>query len=132
MFSYFKPKTFERFKGNSIYSGVGVNFFKRNLLLTDLILFRLRNKKQFNSKKEELNGELQRLLWQTCRDETTHLVFLAVQVIYYLVGSLNLSLWQWIFIFLINLYANVYPIFVQRHNRMRYQKLLTRQLRASL
>ncbi|WP_354667918.1 hypothetical protein [Paraglaciecola arctica] len=109
-----------------------LTFFKRNLLLTDLILFRLRNKKQFNSKKEELNGELQRLLWQTCRDETTHLVFLAVQVMYYLVGSLNLSLWQWIFIFPINLYANVYPIFVQRHNRMRYQKLLTRQLRASL
>lgn len=130
MFSYFKPKFFERFKGSSIYNYVGVNFFKRNLLLTDLVLFRLRNKNQFNSKKEALNSELQRLRWQTFRDETTHLVFLAVQVLYLLVSSVNLFLWQWIFIFIINLYANVYPIFVQRHNRMRYEKLLTRLLNA--
>lgn len=127
MFFYFRPKKFERFKGKSVYSYIGVKFFKKYLLLTDLVIFRFGKKRQLNHRKEQLNDELKRLNWQTCRDETIHLIFIATLAAYLYSNSANLSLWKWMLIFIVNLYANIYPIFVQRYNRARYLSLLTKR-----
>lgn len=68
MISYFEPKVFEKFRGRSIYSYIGIKFFKRYLLLTDLVLFGFRKRSQINTKNENLKGEIVRLEWQTRRD----------------------------------------------------------------
>ena len=128
MISFFKPKKFEKIGNRTIYSYLGVKFFKKYLLLTDLIMFRFRKHKQFSSSRDSLTKELERLSWQTRRDESIHIIFMVVIGIYLVVNHQAISMWQWLFIFLINLYANVYPIFVQRHNRSRYERLLTRRL----
>ena len=91
-------------------------------------MFGFRKHKQFSSKRESLAKELERLSWQTRRDELIHIVFMVIIGIYVAVSHQAISTWQWFLIFLINLYANVYPIFVQRHNRTRYERLLTRRL----
>lgn len=123
--SYFKPKRFEEFRGKSIYEYLGVTFFIKYLLLTDLIMFRLR-KKSHISRKNGIENELRRLEWQTRRDESIHLVSMLVIAGLVIRHSESISSVQWIFIFLINLYANIYPIFVQRHNRIRLRRLLSR------
>ena len=128
MISFFKPKKFEKIGNRTIYSYLGVNFFKKYLLLTDLIMFRFRKHKQFSSKRDSLTKELERLSWQTRRDESIHIAFMVILGIYLAINHQALSMWQWLFIFLINLYANIYPIFVQRHNRTRYERLLTKRL----
>lgn len=126
MASYFRPKRFEEIRGRSIYTFLGVSFFKKYLLLTDLIFFRLRNKKQMDITNKGLLHELKRLEWQTQRDEATHLVFIVLIAVIVLKNWTNISLAQFITIFLLNLYANVFPIFVQRHNRMRLLRVLTK------
>lgn len=125
MLDYFKPKSFETINGKSVYRYLGINFFKKRLLLTDLILFRARGKRQFDLNTNGKRREFERLEWQTRRDESIHIVFMCIIAAIAVVKNDVLSLGQWIGIFLINLYANVYPIFLQRHNRIRLLKLLT-------
>ena len=125
MLDYFKPKSFETINGKSVYRYLGINFFKKRLLLTDLILFRARGKRQFDLNTNGKRREFERLEWQTRRDESIHIVFMCIIAAIAGVKNDVLSLGQWIGIFLINLYANVYPIFLQRHNRIRLLKLLT-------
>ncbi|WP_141100617.1 glycosyl-4,4'-diaponeurosporenoate acyltransferase CrtO family protein [Roseateles aquatilis] len=124
LFDYFKPKSFETVNGRSVYRYLGIDFFKKHLLLTDLILFRARGKPQFDLNAGGRQKELERLEWQTRRDESIHLAFMGVVAAIALAKGDDLSAGQWIGIFLINLYANVYPIFLQRHNRIRLLKLL--------
>lgn len=121
--SYFKPKRFEEFRGKSIYEYLGVAFFIKYLLLTDLIMFRLR-KKNHLSIKNGIENELKRLEWQTRRDEFIHFISMLVIAALVIKHSETVSPMQWVLIFLINLYVNIYPIFVQRHNRIRLTKLL--------
>lgn len=128
--SYFKPKRFEEFRGKTIYEYLGVTFFIKYLLLTDLIMFRLRKKNHISSKNGIAN-ELRRLEWQTRRDEVIHLIFMLAIVALAIKQNESISSVQWVLIFFINLYANIYPIFVQRHNRIRLTKLLCRFSSAS-
>lgn len=124
MFDYFKPKSFETVNGKSIYRYLGINFFKKHLLLTDLILFRARGKSQLDLNASGRESELERLEWQTRRDESTHIAFMCIIVAIAVAKGDALSPGRWIGIFFINLYANVYPILLQRHNRIRLLKLL--------
>ena len=126
MISYFKPKKFEMIQGRSVYSYLGVRFFKKYLLLTDLILFRLRNKKQICIRDKGLVNELKRLEWQTRRDEVMHMFFSLLVVLILFENWKHLSPVQIVIIFILNLYANIYPIFVQRYNRSRLLTMLTR------
>lgn len=124
MISYFEPKSFEKFRGRSIYSYIGIKFFKRYLLLTDLILFSFRKKSQINTKVKNLKSEIIRLEWQTRRDETIHLAFMMLIMAILVKSGKDMSVFQWMTVLAINLYVNVYPIFLQRHNRIRLEKLL--------
>ncbi len=73
-----------------------------------------------------LKRELKRLEWETRRNEVIHLLAMV------LIGSLliskftQLSLAQIFGIFAINLYVNAYPIFLQRYNRFRLMRIMSR------
>jgi glycosyl-4,4'-diaponeurosporenoate acyltransferase len=127
--SYFEPGKLEQRRGRSIYEFLGVRFFKKYLLPTELLLLRLRGKKALHGTKGVLKAELKRLEWETRRNEVIHLLALL------LTGCLlvskfppfrlpPLSMGQCLLVFAINLYFNVYPIFVQRYNRFRIMRLL--------
>lgn len=124
MISYFKPKKLEQINGKSIYPAIGVRFFKRYLLLTDILMFRLRKKNQLNLAKNELSNELNRLEWQTRRDETIHILAMAAIVILVAINYSGYSIASLTIIFLINLYVNIYPIFIQRYNRYRILQIM--------
>jgi len=124
MLRYFKPKKFETIHGKSIYRYLGVRFFKKYLLLTDLVMFHWRGKRQLPISRKSLTAELKRLEWQTRRDECIHLacMFLILLVVFF--KQDRLSGWRLWVIFLINIYVNIYPIFVQRFNRFRILRVL--------
>jgi glycosyl-4,4'-diaponeurosporenoate acyltransferase len=115
---------FEQWRGRSIYEFLGVRFFKRNLLPDQLLLFRLRGKKAMQVGRGLLKTELKRLEWETRRNEVTHLLALLLTACILVFKFPQLSIAQLLIFFLINLYINVYPIFVQRYNRYRIMKVL--------
>lgn len=121
---YFEPSKLEQWRGKSVYEFLGVRFFKRYLLPTERLLFRLRGGKAVQGGRGALKAELKRLEWETRRNEVIHLLALI------LIGGIlvfkkpQLSIGQFLGIFVINLYVNVYPIFLQRYNRFRIMRLL--------
>ncbi len=125
MRKYFEPSKLEQWGGRSIYEFLGVRFFKRYLLPTELLLFRLRGKKAaMQGGQEVLKAELKRLEWETRRNEVIHSLALLLTVCILVFRLPQLSIVQFLVIFAINLYVNVYPIFVQRYNRFRIMRLL--------
>lgn len=125
MLKYFEPSKLEQWRGRSLYEFVGVRFFKRYLLPTELLLDHLRGKKAVQGSQGALKAELKRLEWETRRNEVIHLLVLLLTGCF-LVSNLSpkLSRQQLLSILAINLYLNVYPIFVQRYNRVRITRLL--------
>ncbi|MBC7877077.1 MAG: hypothetical protein H7Y59_07910 [Anaerolineales bacterium] len=122
---YFAPSKLEQWRGRSIYEFLGVRFFKRYLLPTELLLFRLRGKKAaMQGGQEVLKAELKRLEWETRRNEVIHSLALLFTVSILVFKLPQLSIVEFLVIFAINLYVNVYPIFVQRYNRFRIMRLL--------
>ena len=124
MRSYFEPNRLELWGERSIYELLGVRFFKRYLLPTELLVNRLRGGTAMQGGQDVLKVELKRLEWETKRNEVIHLLALFLITCILLVKSPQLSAMQVLLIFAINLYVNVYPIFVQRYNRLRIVRLL--------
>jgi glycosyl-4,4'-diaponeurosporenoate acyltransferase len=122
---YFEPRKLEQWGGKSIYEFLGVRFFKRYLLPTELLLFHLRGKKAAMQGGQEVRkAELKRLEWETRRNEVIHSLALLLTVCFFVFRLPQLSIVEFLVIFAINLYLNVYPIFVQRYNRFRIMRLL--------
>lgn len=124
MLKYFEPTKLEQWRGRSTYEFLGVKFFKTHLLPDQLLLFRLRGKKAMQGGRGALETELKRLEWETKRNEVIHLLALLLTGCILVLQPSQLSLVQIALIFAINLYVNVYPIFVQRYNRLRISRLL--------
>jgi hypothetical protein len=124
MRSYFEPNRLELSGERPIYELLGVRFFKRYLLPTELLVNRLRGGTAMQGGEDVLKVELKRLEWGTKRNEVIHLLALLLITCILLVKSPQLSAMQVLLIFAINLYVNVYPIFVQRYNRLRIVRLL--------
>lgn len=124
MHRYFEPKCIELWGERPIYEFLGVRFFKRYLLPTELLVKRMRGGKAMQGGQDVLKVELRRLEWETRRNEVIHLLALLLITCILVVRSPQLSLVQIFLIFAINLYVNVYPIFVQRYNRIRLVRLL--------
>ena len=124
MCSYFEPNRLELWGERPIYELLGVRFFKRYLLPTELLVNRLRGGTAMQGGQDVLKVELKRLEWETKRNEVIHLLALLLITCILLVKSPQLSAMQVLLIFAVNLYVNVYPIFVQRYNRLRIVRLL--------
>jgi glycosyl-4,4'-diaponeurosporenoate acyltransferase len=124
MHSYFEPNRLELWGERSIYELLGVRFFKRYLLPTELLVNRLRGGTAMQGGQDILKVELKRLVWETKRNEVIHLLALLLITCILLVKSPQLSAMQVLLIVAVNLYVNVYPIFVQRYSRLRIVRLL--------
>ena len=121
---YFEPNKLEQWRGGSIYEFLGVRFFKRYLLPTEILLFRLRGGKAMQGGQKALVAELKRLEWETRRNEVIHLLALLLTFCLLAPRFPRLSIGQFLAIFALNLYVNVYPLFLQRYNRFRILRLL--------
>lgn len=124
---YFEPNPLELRGEGAIYEFLGVRFFKKYLLPTELLVNRLRGGKAMQG-GQDIRAQLKRLEWETKRNEVIHLMALLLIAYLLLARSQQLSVLQWLLIFAINLYVNVYPIFLQRYNRVRLIRILGRRI----
>ena len=121
---YLKPKKIESFRGRSIYELIGISFYKKYLPTSGDLVRKWHNKQQLNPRNSTLNTELLHIEKQTRKFEFRHLVgFLFFILMIFLIDK-TLSVIDLVFLTFLNLYVNIYPIFLQRHNRIRILKVL--------
>ena len=121
---YLKPKKIESFRGRSIYELISISFYKKYLPTSGDLVRKWHNKQQLNPRNSTLNTELLHIEKQTRKFEFRHLVgFLFFILMIFLIDK-TLGVIDLVFLTFLNLYVNIYPIFLQRHNRIRILKVL--------
>ncbi|WP_416337321.1 hypothetical protein [Galbibacter sp. EGI 63066] len=126
MRQYFNPKKFEFYKSKSIYEFLGIKWFKKYLITDGDLVRRWKNVKQISARNKDRFNELYKAERNTKKYEIIHLIFLLIFILIVGMEYENISTFNWVIILLINLYANIYPIFLQRYNRIRIIRVLTK------
>ncbi|MCB0647713.1 MAG: hypothetical protein KDC49_13685 [Saprospiraceae bacterium] len=126
MKNYFKPEVFEFVENKTIYDFVGIKVFKKYLPFTGDIARKWANKKQINLDRTTRNEELYRYELETRKNEMRHLFALIAFVLLIFIIDKKLNVFDVIFLTTLNLVLNIYPIMLQRYNRIRIIKVLLR------
>jgi len=121
---YFKPKTFEFYRGKTIYERIGIKLYKKYLPTTGDIVRKRRKIIQIRMNSADKTDELYKYERKTRNYEWRHITGAIVFILLTLMIERKLTLFDWIFLPFLNLYINIYPIFLQRHNRIRIINVL--------
>jgi hypothetical protein len=124
MRNYFKPKIFEIYRNHTIYEFIGIKLYKKYLPTTGDIARKYRKIVQIKLGKSDRINELYRYERQTRNYELRHLVgTIGFMALIFIIDK-KLSYFDIILLTVLNLYVNIYPIFLQRHNRIRIMRVL--------
>lgn len=123
MKQYFSSKKFELYKNKTIYDLLGIKWFKKYLITDGDLIRHWRKVKSISSGKNKLD-ELYKAERETRKYEIIHLIFLLIFILIVAVKFKSITPFNWAIILSINLYANIYPIFLQRYNRIRIIRVL--------
>jgi glycosyl-4,4'-diaponeurosporenoate acyltransferase len=121
---YLRPKQFEYFGTSSIYTLIGVGFFKRFVPTTGDLARRMRGISQLKYRRQELVSDLYNLEVYTRTMETRHWIGMVLFIAIALVLKAEYSVFDYLLVSALFLIVNVYPILLQRHNRIRILNLL--------
>lgn len=124
MDAYFKPKKYEIYRDKTIYEFVGIKVYKKYLPTTGDIVRKWRNIVQIRLDRSKRISELYRYERQTKIYEIRHIIGAIVFVVLIFVIDKKLNLIEIVFLTFLNIYVNIYPIILQRHNRIRVIKVL--------
>jgi hypothetical protein len=122
--TYFKPKKFEFYRYNTIYELIGIKIYKKYLPTTGDIARKRRKITQIKISKADIIDELYKYERKTRDYEWRHIIGAIVFIILTFILDRKLTALDWIFLPALNLYINIYPIFLQRYNRIRIIKIL--------
>jgi glycosyl-4,4'-diaponeurosporenoate acyltransferase len=121
---YLRPKQFEYFGTTSIYTLIGVGIFKRFVPTTGDIARRMRGISQLKYRRQELVSDLYNLEMYTRTLETRHWIGMVLFIAIAWVMKSEYSVFDYLLVSALFLIVNVYPILLQRHNRIRILNLL--------
>ena len=121
---YFSPKTFEFYRDRTIYDLIGIKIYKKYLPTTGEIVRQKRKIPQIKISNTGKIDELYEYERKTRNYEWRHVIGAIIFVGLTLVLYRKLTIFDWIFLPILNLYLNFYPIFLQRYNRIRIIKVL--------
>lgn len=124
MISYFKPKSFETIGNKILYDFVGIKLYKKYLPFTGDIARKWASKKQLKTNHADRITDLYRYERETRKNEMRHIFGLILFIILAFIVDKKLNIFDIIFLTFLNLYINLYPIFLQRYNRIRIVKVL--------
>jgi len=114
---YFNEKTWE--KKGKIYESLGIHFFRKLLVV---IGWEKLNKK---SKPVQKNPEaLVNLYYRTKQDELGHLIITIIVLGFNIFVAYQFGILKSMWLLILNLLLNVYPVFLQRYNRPRIERAL--------
>lgn len=123
---YFKPKTFEICRNRIIYELIGIKVYKKYLPTTGDIVRKRRKITQIKIGAVDKIDELYKYERQTRNYEWRHLIGLLIFILLTLLIERKFMVFDWLFLTVLNLCVNIYPIFLQRYNRIRIIKVLER------
>lgn len=121
---YFQPKAFEQYKGQPIYEWLGIKVFKKYLPTTGDIARKKRKITQIKVSGADKVEELYRYERQTRTYEWRHWIGFVLFIALAFLLDRKLTVYDWILLPVLNGYINVYPIFLQRYNRIRILEVL--------
>lgn len=121
---YFKPKTFEFYQSRTIYELIGIRVYKKYLPTTGDIVRKRRNITQIKIGNTDKVEALYKYERKTRNYEWRHIIGAIIFILLIFMLDRKLTVFDWIFLPILNLYINIYPIFLQRHNRIRIIKVL--------
>lgn len=121
---YFKPKDFEFYGERPVYELVGIKAYKKYLPTTGDIARQRRKITQINIGIAGKTEELYRYERKTRNYEWRHLLGALIFVLLVVVIDKKLTTFDWIFLAGLNLYVNMYPVMLQRYNRIRIIRVL--------
>ncbi|MBK8406220.1 MAG: hypothetical protein IPL25_19780 [Saprospiraceae bacterium] len=121
---YFSPKTFEFYRDRTIYDLIGIKIYKKYLPTTGDIVRQIRKITQIKISNTGKINELYKYERKTRNYEWRHVIGAIIFVGLTLMLYRKLTIFDWIFLPILNLYLNFYPIFLQRYNRIRIIKVL--------
>jgi len=122
--NYLKPKSFEVFGKDSIYTYLGIKFFKKYLPTSGDKIRKIYGIKQIHFKQSDKFSELYKYELKTRRYELRHIIGMLVFIILLFIINKEYSLFDTVFVSSLFLIVNVYPIMLQRHNRIRIIRIL--------
>jgi hypothetical protein len=126
MLNYFRPKTCEFYRERTIYEWIGIKIYKKYLPTTGDIIRRSRKIVQIKTTTTNLYEELIKYERKTRSYEWRHIIGAIIFVLLALLIDRKYTIFDWIFLPVLNLYINIYPIFLQRYNRIRIIRILKR------
>lgn len=121
---YFEPKTYEFYGGKTIYEWVGIKTYKKYLPTTGDIIRKRRNITQIKISNSNKLEELYKYERKTRNYEWRHIMGAIIFILLSVMVDKKLTIFDWIFLPILNLYINIYPIFLQRYNRIRIIRVL--------
>ena len=121
---YFKPKKIEYFRDKTIYDLIGIKIYKKYLPTTGEIVRQKRKIPQIKISNTGKIDELYEYERKTRNYEWRHVIGAIIFIGLTLMLYRKLTIFDWIFLPILNLYLNFYPIFLQRYNRIRIIKVL--------
>ncbi len=126
LLKYFKPKKIEYYRDKTIYDFIGIKIFKKYLPTSGDLVSRKRQIKHIDLTKANRFEELYRYELKTRNYEWRHIIgaiiFVAIRFLFD--SNLRLTVLDFTILPIMNLYINIYPIFLQRYNRIRILKIL--------
>ena len=126
MINYFRPKAFELFRESTVYELIGIKIYKKYLPTTGDIIRRRRKIVQIKVGTTDLLNELTKYERKTRSYELRHIIGAIIFVLLALLIDRKFTLFDWVLLPVLNLYINIYPIFLQRYNRIRIIRILKR------
>jgi len=124
---YCKPRGFEYHGRSSIYKYMGINIFKKYLPTSGDLIYRYRGKKHLEFNSIEKYQKLLSFEKQTRKWEFRHIIGMIGFIIIAAVIDKQYKLSDFIFVSILFLLLNIYPIVLQRHNRIRIIHVLKGQ-----
>lgn len=121
---YFKPKTFEFYRDRTIYELIGIKIYKKYLPTTGDIVRKRRKITQIKIGTANKIDELYKYERQTRNYEWRHFIGAFIFILLTLLIDKKFTVFDWVLLSVLNLYINIYPIFLQRYNRIRIIKVL--------
>jgi len=132
-FKYFRPKKFEYYRDITIYELIGIKLYKKYLPTTGDLVRRRRKIKQINLGSSNRYEELYRYERKTRNYEFRHIIGAILFILFRFLfdSQLRLTVIDFTLLPAMNLYINIYPIFLQRYNRIRILRILKKNKKLS-
>jgi glycosyl-4,4'-diaponeurosporenoate acyltransferase len=124
MSNYFKPKKIEFYRKKTIYEFIGIKIYKKYLPTTGDIVRKWRKIIQIKPSRSNKIAELYRYERQTRNYELKHIIGAVGFIALIFIIDKKLNGFDLVFLLVLNLYINIYPIFLQRYNRIRMIRIL--------